>query len=50
MSMPPSVLTMINGREVGAVQQHGEVKFLFDLYADASSSVCTCRPSARFAW
>ncbi len=29
--MPPSVLAMTRGRGIGAVQQHGEVKFLCDL-------------------
>ena len=33
MSMPPSVLAMMSGRDVCAVEQHGEIKFLFDFRA-----------------
>ena len=31
ISMPPSVLAIITGREDGAVQQHGQVKLLLDV-------------------
>ena len=33
MSMPPSVLAMIERAADGAVKQHGQVKFLFDIGA-----------------
>ena len=44
--MPPSVLAMMSGRRSGAVQQHGEIKFLFDFRrAGDEQRLLTRRPS-----
>jgi hypothetical protein len=46
MSMPPSVLAMMSGRDSCAVEQHGQIEFLSDLSRPAATRiVCTMRPS-----